>query len=146
MEGNFEKTRIQNPDTAHEEANMLRVEAGEAPTAEDYDVALEKLEELQEVASHGSESIDKVTKPLRIALAGFIAVTGRWPELLTLAILNAGGAVGMVPKRLHEQNRRELIEKLKQIPKDYESDKLNLSTARERLEQWKAKAATREQE
>ena len=144
-EGKFEKTRIQNPDEAHEEANMLRVEAGEAPTAEDYDRALVMLEELQEEASHGSKSVDRMTKPMRNALAGFVAAGGAAPELLGLALVNVVGTVGSAigadsPLRMPKLERYRLIERVKRIADDYEIHKDNLASARERLERWKAEA------
>ncbi len=135
IEDKFEKTRIQDPDKAQEEANMLRVEAGESPTAEDYDKALSLLSELEKKASQGSATVDQITRPLRNALAGTVTVGGKWLDLLALSITSMGpGVTG-------RESRRELIEILKQMPEDYKFTKEELSTAREKLEQWKKKAA-----
>lgn len=120
---------------------MLRVRVGEeAPVAEDYDRALAYLDELEEESKLNSESVDKVTKPLRNVLAGIVVAGGTAGELLGLALLNLGTHVGMYPKSIREEDRRRLVERIKQIPADFKSHSDNLSSARELLEKWKEEA------
>lgn len=56
----FEKTRIQDPEKAHDVANMVSSETeaffGDILPVEDYDIALDSLEELQEEARHESQT------------------------------------------------------------------------------------------
>lgn len=123
---------------AQEEANMLRVEAGETPTAKDYEDALYQLEMLEKAANEGPvESMDKV---LRAFVAGTSVAFNRIPKLLAAAVLN----VAPYPKNFKERNRKLLgggiIEQLKRIPKDYDERRSLFQTAREELEKWKAEA------
>lgn len=141
-----EETRIQNPDEAHEKANMLQVEVGEQATPEDYDEALSWLEKLQEEADRGGDGIDN--KQLRKTIAGFVAAGGAAIDLLALSITTAGTTIGPYPKRIAEKSRQELVDRLKRIATDYQDFKNVMIPARERLEQWRAEAekATTERE
>lgn len=145
-EGNFEKTRIHNPDEAHEEANMMKIEAGEQATAEDYDEALAWLEKLQEEADRGGDGI--ANEQLRKITAGFVAGGGAAIDLLALSVLAAGTTIGPYPKHLAERGRQELVDRFRRIATDYQDFKNLMVPARERLEQWKAEAerAATEQE
>ena len=138
-EDKFEKTRIQNPDEAHEEANMVSVEAGEGrPTAKNYRDALEQLESLEKEANEGS--VESMDKALRVFTAGAGVAVERIPRLLVAAALN----VMPYPKNVKESTRIMLgggiIEQLKRIPADYEKKRILFQTAREELEKWKADA------
>lgn len=143
---NFEKTRIQDPDRAHEEANMLLVGIlspfGEfRPTVQDLETALAGLEELQVEASRESLAIDKMTRPLKTALAGFVEGREAALELLALALVTAGSAFGMYPdKHLEEKDRRIIMENLKKTKTKYEMHRYNLSSAHEQLEIWRRDA------
>ncbi|MFH1178158.1 MAG: hypothetical protein V1711_00320 [bacterium] len=151
----FEKTRVQDPGKALEEGNMMMSHLAEKekwrqeyygnddyveffkhekPTVEDYDDALFFLNELGKEASHESLLIDKTARPMRTLLAGLVAAVGSWPELLALAM----GSIA--PTRWKEKNRQELIEKLKEMPDNYRVLREDLSSAREKLEKWKAEA------
>lgn len=145
-EGKFEKTRIQDPDVAHEEANMLRVdqesrmEGREMPSAQDYDEALQYLEELKKEAENESLLVNRVIDPMRSTLAGSIAVGSRALEILGLAIVNIGNTFVPTPKIWKERNRQELIDAVNGIGKSYEMHRANLASAQEKLETWKAEA------
>ncbi|OYV63340.1 MAG: hypothetical protein B7X03_02255 [Parcubacteria group bacterium 21-58-10] len=141
-EGDFEKTRIQNQDEAHEEANMLTfaLEGGEKPTAKDYDEALRQLEILEEETNEGTaESMDKA---MHVFVSGTSVALDRIPKLLVAAALN----VFPYPENVKESVRKDfgggVIEQLKNIPKDYKERRALFQTAREELERWKTEAET----
>jgi len=136
----FSKTRIQDSEKAQEEANMIRVEVGGQPTAQDYDEALEWITTLEEEAVNGSVTIDKLTKPLRNALAVGVAAVGATPELLALSVLNLGGLIIPAPRHWKEHDRQELRDAIAKIPEHYQLHKENLSSARERLEVLRSEA------
>lgn len=82
-EGEFEKTRIQNSDEAHEEANLLSFSKSTAenrPTAKDYDEALGWLNAIQEDISQGSELDDKTIKLLRERLEKWKAEANKYAQ------------------------------------------------------------------
>ncbi len=80
-----------NSEDAHEEANMLRLNMErqrKEATPEDYDEALQELEELKRLAAEGPEGMDKAKQYLtRLTLAGaapFIILGGILNETLSL--------------------------------------------------------------
>lgn len=139
----FEKTRIQNPDEAHEEANMLSAQVEESlggPTAEDYDNALVMLEELQKEAENESPLVNKVMSPMKSALAGSIAAGSSAGEILGLALVNVGNKVLPISEAWKKRDRQDLLNAVEAMGDSYEMHRANLASARERLEQWKAEA------
>lgn len=140
LEGNFEKTRIQNQDEAHEEANMLRFEVGNEATVEDYDRALALLDELEAKTSTESSNVSNIRDfAAKLASGSFVGI-GSAGELIGLAIMKAGATVGPYPKNMKEHMNQSIAEQLKRIVDNYEGTKIDLSSARTRLEKWKLDA------
>ena len=141
----FEKTRIQNPDEAHEEANMIRLNAQESfavsknkdgkPKARDYEEALEMLVELQEDAREGT-SIDKIVSKIQLG-------SERAGEILDLAFLNIADMTGPSDS-FSRGDRSRLIAMVKGFVEGYKADvqrkEDRIISARKTLEDWKAKA------
>jgi hypothetical protein len=137
--GNYEKTRIQDPNEAHEEANMLRVEAGDAPKAEDYDKALAYLDELQGKAEKGSPS------KLDSLLAGLIEGTVGAMDLVALALLPGAKLLAGGGRTSKEEIQRSLMERYEQMGEniDFMKSEMNearMNEARRTLEEWKERA------
>ncbi len=135
----IEKNRIQDPSAAHAEANMLKMEAGDNPTAEDYDEALHLLELLKEDSHFAGVHSPRMQK----VLMALTVIGGGALDLFTRSLLAAGTTVFgplVAPKEQREMIRKELIEKLKAVPADYKELVDQAESARVRLEEWKAKA------
>jgi hypothetical protein len=137
----FEKTRIQDPEQAHEEANMLQFEAGETPTVDDYDRALERLIALQEMAETEPATEGAVSEYGRKFLGGLVAGGGSVIDLIALAVLAGATSIpGSVPKSFREKARKDLVERFTRIGSDYEDVKAIMAPARVQLEKWKEEA------
>ena len=131
-----------NEQEAHDEANMLSVEAGPRPTARDYDEALALLERLQMDAERESEVTDKMAKPVKSIFAGLVTAAGAAPKLFALAFLNVLHATKLsgTPKEYRENDLQQLKDAIENIPETYDRIRGDLASAREQLEAWKAEA------
>ena len=141
----FEKTRIQNPDEAHEEANMIRLKAQESfavsksedgkPKARDYEQALEMLEELQEDAKKGT-ALDQIISKIRLG-------SERVGEILDLAFLNVADMTTF-SDGFTRGDRERLVTMVKGFVEGYKTDvqrgEDRIISARKTLEDWKARA------
>lgn len=148
----FEKTRIQNSDEAHKEANMIRFEAqpfytNERPKSVDYDKALAALENLRKDAQKESPIIDAMARPIK-NLMSTIHAEGAAGELLGWALVVGSGTIANALNTYSDEDlkkaKKEFHKRLEELPADYERDYqfylTELSSARQRLEKWKAEA------
>jgi hypothetical protein len=140
--GNYEKTRIQDPNEAHEMANMLRVGADERSTPEYYDKALAELNKLQERAEKGDPSM------FDSLLAGAIAGVDAGVDLAVLALLPGAKLVAGGGTTSKEDIHRTLVERYEQMGKDFsfmkeEMNGARMNEAKRTLERWKDEAEMR---
>ena len=151
----FEESRIQNPDEAHGEANMLKaqveaVHTGEEElTAEDYDAALAVLEQLEEEVH--SPVVEGAIRPLRDVASGITALSANTLDLLgwsLLSILPMPQSIKNEAMRAGAKLPREKVVELirglgageGKIAEDYETLRTTFATAREVLERRRIEA------
>ena len=88
----FEKENRLGADEAHEEANLLQAsmeKKGKKATPEDYDRALEELEELKQLAAEDPKGLDKVKQRLTQ-----LVVAGAFPIVLLGGVINETISLG----------------------------------------------------
>jgi hypothetical protein len=155
IEGNFERSRIQDPEKAHEEANMLKAQAEkdwarfrhgkENLTADDYDDALVALEKLQgEVLSPTAE---KAMKPVREIMASVGSLSINAQDLVGWSLLSVVPAslwekIGIEEDDLPQERLIKFVKALSEgkLGKDYRRNRTELSSAREILERRRIEA------
>lgn len=140
----FEKTRVQNADQAHEEANMMSVAlerryppTEKPPTAEDYNKALSWLSELQHAVASETPATIKAERALTIFNEAFVFVAFKVPALLV------GGALLDVlhyPENVKTEAGGGLVEQFKTLVKESKNLASTFQSAHDELEKWKKEA------